>query len=63
MQAQVDRDGNKQFDRVLPFDELGEIEWNSNYYLVVQGGDGRLVQGVWHWLLPYWAMRYYGAIE
>jgi len=58
-----DRHGQKQFDRVYPYDEIGTVWWNSNFRKKVDGGDGRSVQGPMAWLLPYWALRYAGVIE
>lgn len=59
----LDRFDDPQFESVFPYDEIGELEWNSNLYAVKQGGDGRSVQGVWPFLLPYWSLRYFGALE
>ena len=58
-----DRGGSPQFTEVPPYDELHAFKWNSNPYSIEDGGDGRAVQGPWPWLLPYWMLRYYGAIE
>jgi hypothetical protein len=58
-----DRFDDPQFESVFPYDELGELEWNGNLYAVAQGGDGRAVQGVWPFLLPYWSLRYFQALK
>jgi hypothetical protein len=58
-----DRFDDPQFESVFPYDELGELEWNGNLYGVKQGGDGRGVQGVWPYLLPYWSLRYHQALK
>ena len=57
-----DRFNDPQFKTVFPYDEIRTMEWNGNPYAVSGGGDGRSVQGPWPWLLPYWTMRYFGAI-
>jgi hypothetical protein len=58
-----DRFGAAQFASVFPYSELGELEWNSNLFAAVQGLDGRVIQGVWPFLLPYWSLRYFRALE
>lgn len=58
-----DRFGDAQFTTVFPYDELPTMEWNGNPYQVSDGGDGRSVQSPWPYLLPYWMLRYYGAIQ
>ena len=58
-----DRFDDPQFESVFPYGELGELEWNGNLYGVKQGGDGHAVQGVWPFLLPYWSLRYFGALN
>ncbi|MBW1808449.1 MAG: hypothetical protein JRJ87_09670 [Deltaproteobacteria bacterium] len=59
----IDRAGNKQFTRVLPYDEIRTMKWNGNPYVASNGGDGRSVQAPWPWLLPYWMYRYHGVIQ
>ncbi|MFO0568441.1 MAG: hypothetical protein U0263_22455 [Polyangiaceae bacterium] len=58
-----DRFDAPQFESVFPYDEIGELEWNGNLLAVVQGADGRPIQGVWPFLLPYWSLRYFRALE
>ena len=58
-----DRFDDPQFENVFPYDEIGELEWNSNLYAVAQGLDGRPIQSVWPYLLPYWSLRYFRALE
>ena len=57
-----DRFGKAQFDRVFPYDEIRTVWWNGNLHVLVDGGDGRGVSGPMATLLPYWLLRYSGAI-
>ncbi len=59
----LDRHGDEQFTRVLPYDEIRTMKWNGNPYRVSDGGDARSVQAPWPWLLPYWMYRYHGVIQ
>ncbi|MGM0578162.1 MAG: hypothetical protein ACQEXJ_20725 [Myxococcota bacterium] len=58
-----DRHGDPQVDRVLPYDEIGVVRWDSNPYHLARGGDGSQRLTPTFWLLPYWGLRYHGAIE
>lgn len=58
----LDRFDDPQFTTVLPYGEIRTMKWNGNPYVVKGGGSGKSVQGPWPWLLPYWMMRYSGAI-
>lgn len=58
-----DRFGAPQFETVFPYSELGELEWNDNLFAAAQGLDGRVIQSVWPFLLPYWSLRYFRALE
>jgi hypothetical protein len=58
----ADRFGNPQFQKVLPYDEIYILRWDMNPYLVKQGGSGNSWMSPSYWLLPYWGLRYYGAI-
>jgi hypothetical protein len=57
-----DRFDDPQFKTVLPYDEIRTMKWNGNPFAVSGGGSGGSVQSPWPWLLPYWMMRYSGAI-
>jgi len=57
-----DRHGNPQFASGLPYDEIHLMRWDSNPYQVSKGGDGATRLTPTFWLLPYWGLRYYGAI-
>ncbi len=63
LDPQKDRFSDAQFTTVFPYDEIATMEWNGNPYKVSDGGDGRAVQAPWPYLLPYWMLRYYGAIQ
>jgi hypothetical protein len=58
----ADRFDDPQFEIVLPYGEIRTMKWNGNPYVVKGGSSGNAVQGPWPWLLPYWMMRYSGAI-
>ena len=58
-----DRHDHEQFDRVFPYNELRTMLWNGNPYAVSGGGNGKVITATWPYLLPYWMMRYYGAIQ
>lgn len=60
---ELDRHDDGQFTRVMPYDEMRTFKWNGNPYRIAGGSSGRVVQAPWPVLLPYWMMRYYGAIE
>lgn len=57
-----DRHGDPQFTTVLPYDEIALRRWDGNPYAVADGGDGTRILAPTFWLLPYWGLRYYGAI-
>jgi hypothetical protein len=57
-----DRFDKPQFKTIFPYDEIRTFKWNSNPYAVSGGGSGKSMQAPWPYLLPYWMMRYYGAI-
>jgi len=57
-----DRHGNPQFSAGLPYDEIHLMRWDSNPYQVSKGGDGTTRHTPIFWLLPYWGLRYYGAV-
>lgn len=67
LDVQVDKDEDRfdkpQFTVVLPYDEIRTMKWNGNPYAVTGGGNGNSVQAPWPYLLPYWMMRYYGAVK
>ncbi len=58
-----DRFERAQFDRVFPYDEIRTVWWNGNMYAVEGGSGPRRIQCPMFYLLPYWGLRYYGAIE
>jgi hypothetical protein len=58
----LDRFEKAQFTTVLPYDEIRTMKWNGNPYVVAGGGAGTEVQGPWPYLLPYWMLRYSGAV-
>ncbi|MBM4371601.1 MAG: hypothetical protein FJ098_08100 [Deltaproteobacteria bacterium] len=57
-----DRHGNPQFARGFPYDEIHLCRWDSNPYQVAKGGDGTERLAPIFWLLPYWGLRYHGAL-
>ena len=57
-----DRHGDPQFKTVFPYDELPVLRWDHNPYGMTSNGDGRTRMSPAFWLLPYWGLRYYGAI-
>lgn len=57
-----DRHGDPQFTTVLPYDEIAMRRWDGNPYGVSDGGSGAQIMSPTFWLLPYWGLRYYGAI-
>lgn len=57
-----DRFGTSQFAEVLPYDEIHVVRWDSNPYRVVDGHSGQSRRAPNFWMLPYWGLRYYGAI-
>jgi hypothetical protein len=57
-----DRHGDPQFKTSLPYDELPILRWDHNPYGMAGGGDGRARMSPAFWLLPYWGLRYHGAI-
>ena len=57
-----DRHGDPQFKTVFPYDELPVLRWDHNPYGMTSNGDGRTRMNPAFWLLPYWGLRYYGAI-
>jgi hypothetical protein len=63
LDPEKDRHDQLQFKTVLPYDEIRTMKWNGNPYVVKGGGSGNAVQAPWPWLLPYWMLRYYGAIQ
>ena len=60
---QEDRHENLQFTTVLPYDEIATMMWNRNPYQISTGSSGKTIIAPWPYLLPYWMMRYYGAIQ
>jgi len=58
-----DRHQNPQYDRVFPYDELRTFWWNGNPYSVVGGGSGNGWSAPTAWLLPYYMLRWAGAID
>jgi hypothetical protein len=65
MDAEVgppDRHGDEQFRTVFPHDEIAVQRWDSNPYAVSGGGSPNQHRSPAFWLLPYWGLRYHGAI-
>ena len=58
-----DRHGSPQFATALPYDEIHLMRWDSNPYRISKGGDGTTRLTPTFWLLPYWGLRYHGAIH
>ncbi|MFH1529821.1 MAG: hypothetical protein ABIK09_03695 [Pseudomonadota bacterium] len=58
-----DRHGSPQFATALPYDEIHLMRWDSNPYRISKGGDGTTRLTPTFWLLPYWGLRYHGAIS
>ncbi len=63
LDTSTDRFSQLQFNEVPPYDEIRTMKWNGNPYIVVGGSTDQAHQAPWPWLLPYWMMRYYGAIQ
>ena len=59
----LDRHDNEQFTVTFPYNEIRTLKWNTNPKAVSGGGNSASVQAPRPWLLPYWMMRYYGAIQ
>ncbi len=59
----LDRHGDEQLDRVLPYDEIRAMWWNGNPYEMESGGNGTSLNGPTAWLLGYWSCIYSGIIE
>ena len=57
-----DRHGDPQFHTVFPFEEIPVQRWDSNPYAAIGGGAPQVRRAPNFWLLPYWGLRYYGAI-
>lgn len=60
---ELDRHDDPQFTTVLPYDEMRTFKWNGNPYRIAGGSTGQRVMATWPWTLPYWMMRYHGAIQ
>lgn len=58
-----DRFDDPQFQEVFPYDEIRTVWWNGNLHVADHGGNIQSVSGPMAWLLPYWALRYGGAIS
>ncbi len=58
-----DRHGGKQWNRVFAYDEIRTIWWNGSFYEKTDGGSGQGISGPMAYLLPYWALRYSGALS
>jgi hypothetical protein len=58
-----DRFDDPQFAQVFPYDEIRTVWWNGNLHEKVHGGGLTALSGPLAWLLPYWALRYSGAIS
>ena len=59
----IDRGGDKEFDRVFPFDEIRTMWWNGNPYNVTYGGNNQEIRGPMAFLLAYWTLRYSGVLK
>ncbi len=57
-----DRHGDPQFKTALPYDELPILRWDHNPYGMKGGNSGKNRMSPAFWLLPYWGLRYHGAI-
>ena len=57
-----DRHGDPQLSLAFPYDELFVMRWDGNPYATAQGGDGTSRLAPTFWLLPYWGLRYHGAL-
>jgi hypothetical protein len=57
-----DRHGDPQFKTALPYDELPILRWDHNPYGMKGGNSGNNRMSPAFWLLPYWGLRYHGAI-
>lgn len=57
-----DRHSDPQFKTALPYDELPILRWDHNPYGMKGGGNGNGRMSPAFWLLPYWGLRYHGAI-
>ncbi len=57
-----DRHGDPQFATGLPYDEIHLMRWDFNPYAMAKGAGGTTRLTTTFWLLPYWGLRYHGAI-
>lgn len=57
-----DRFERAEATRVLPNNERRATRWNSNPYVLDEGGNGTAETEGTFWLLPYWLGRYHGVI-
>ena len=57
-----DRHGDPQFATGLPYDEKHLMRWDFNPYAMAKGSGGTTRLTPTFWLLPYWGLRYHGAI-
>jgi len=57
-----DRHDDPQFKTALPYDELPILRWDHNPYGMIGGSSGNNRMSPAFWLLPYWGLRYHGAI-
>jgi hypothetical protein len=58
-----DRFERAEATRVLPNNERRATRWNSNPYVLDEGGNGAAETEGTFWLLPYWLGRYHGVIS
>ncbi len=59
----IDRHGDVQLSKVPPYDEIRAVRWDANPYAIAKEGSRAQVHITpTFWLLPYWGLRYYGAI-